>query len=76
MEEAVTPLVSESAAAARLGVNLATLRHWRRRGCGPPHIRLGERVGNLPRGTVRYRVSDLEAFIESRTVSGRNGPAT
>lgn len=41
-----------------LQVSRITLWRWSRGNTGPQHIR-------LPGGTLRYRVSDVEAFIES-----------
>lgn len=54
--------ISEQAAAKRLGLAQVTLRLWRRRGTGPRYARLGR--------VIRYRVSDLEAFVAARTEGG------
>ena len=43
------------------GVKKQTLSVWRLRGCGPPFIKIGR--------LVRYRVSDLMDYIESRRVN-------
>ena len=48
-------------AAAYLGLRPATLEQWRWSGRGPRFIKLGR--------ACRYRLSDLEQFIESRTFS-------
>jgi len=48
-------------AAEYLGVGLIALRDWRYRRIGPPYIRLGHR-------TVRYRKSDLDAWLERQRV--------
>ncbi|GAB4253167.1 MAG: hypothetical protein Kow00122_11030 [Thermoleophilia bacterium] len=52
------PMVDERAAAARLGVSYRTLQGWRWRGGGPAYVKVG--------WAVRYRLSDIEAFIEER----------
>jgi excisionase family DNA binding protein len=46
-------------AAKYLGVSEAALRLWRSRGEGPRHFKAGEKL-------IRYRRSDLDAWIESR----------
>jgi hypothetical protein len=56
-----TPLLNESEAASFFGIEPGTLRLWRRRR-GLPHIRITKRV-------VRYRQTDLEAWLESRAVA-------
>lgn len=57
--------VRDKAAAAFLGVSVATLRSWRSRGepCGPPVTRTGR--------MVMYSMKGLEEFMELRTVEGR-----
>ena len=45
-------------AAEILGVEKTTLEAWRCRGGGPAFLKLG--------GAVRYRESDLQAFMESK----------
>jgi hypothetical protein len=54
-------LMNETEAARVLGgeanpISVHTLRKWRTQGCGPKFIRIGNRI--------RYRQSDLDAFIE------------
>ena len=51
-------LFKEEEAATFLSLRVATLRKWRWSGTGPPFIKLG--------GAVRYRRSDLEAYIEAQ----------
>ena len=46
-------------AADRLGITPETLRNWRWRGEGPPFLKLGR--------AVRYRLSDLSAWLDART---------
>lgn len=50
-------LLSTESAADYIGVKKNTLEVWRVRGCGPVYKKIG--------GAVRYRISDLEAFLES-----------
>ncbi len=58
----VTPrseLLDSEATASFLGLNPRTLGNWRLIGRGPRFIK----VGNL----VRYRLSDLEAWLDQQT---------
>lgn len=57
-------LVNNQQAALYLQVSESTLNHWRSGGGGPRFVKLG-----ASRGAVRYRMSDLRAFIESRVYS-------
>lgn len=50
-------LLSETLAAAILGVAVPTLRNWRWRGEGPRYRKIGKRL-------VRYVRADLLAFLE------------
>jgi hypothetical protein len=43
-----------------------TLEQWRWRKIGPPYIKAG--------GRVRYRKSDVDRWLESRTVATHDGP--
>jgi excisionase family DNA binding protein len=45
--------------AAELGKPYRTLDQWRWRGLGPAYIKFGN--------TIRYRRSDVEAWLDSRT---------
>jgi predicted site-specific integrase-resolvase len=55
------PTLGPIGSAEFLGVKEQTLATWRCNGRYPlPFIRVGRRI--------RYRISDLEAFLESRTV--------
>jgi predicted DNA-binding transcriptional regulator AlpA len=54
-------VLREREAAEMLGVSTAALRRWRRERRGPAYIRMERCVG--------YRVSDLEAFLDSGTVT-------
>lgn len=51
-------LLDENEAAATLSVAVQTLRNWRWKGEGPRFVKVGARL-------VRYRRSDLTAFIEA-----------
>ena len=42
-----------------INVPRRTLQAWRYQGRGPRYVKLG--------GSVRYRVTDLEKFLETRT---------
>ena len=49
--------LTESAAAVRLGLKVATLRAWRHQGRGPAFVRLGR--------AIRYLTRDLDEFVEA-----------
>ncbi|MHB1282565.1 MAG: helix-turn-helix transcriptional regulator [Metallibacterium scheffleri] len=51
-------LLDERELAARLHVSVSTLRNWRVARRGPPFVKLGLRA-------VRYRLADVERFIEA-----------
>jgi len=54
------PLFDESTIATKLCCKVKTLQVWRCRGGGPPFYKIGR--------LVRYRLSEVEAFIDSRRV--------
>lgn len=54
------PLLNPTEAATYLGLAVHTLRVWRTRGEGPTYIKVG--------AAVRYRRTDLDAWLDSRTV--------
>ena len=57
-----SPVVSEKEAAILLGVTAGTLSVWRCLRRYPlPYIKVGR--------AVRYRLADIEAFMQSRTVA-------
>ena len=58
--EAMDELLSEDEVAARLKVARGTLRTWRNRGQGPAFVKAGD--------LLRYRVADVQAWVESRRV--------
>lgn len=56
-----TPCAVDTHEAARiLGVCVDTLKYWRVQGKGPRYVKYGY--------CVRYRVKDLEAFMEAHLV--------
>lgn len=55
-------LLDEEQAADYLGLSPRTLQNFRVRGGGPDYVKLGARA-------VRYRLSDLDEFIEDRVRS-------
>lgn len=57
--------LSERSVSALLDVSVAALRKWRRTGGGPPYLRIGK--------LVRYRLSDLQGFIEGCAVDRNTG---
>tara|TARA_R110002051_G_scaffold30487_3_gene70570 strand:+ start:29354 stop:29578 length:225 start_codon:yes stop_codon:yes gene_type:complete len=54
-------LLNETQAADILCYSVRALQNWRHRGGGPRFVKVSAR-------SVRYRYSDLVAWIESRTV--------
>jgi predicted site-specific integrase-resolvase len=62
MDEAKLGRVVDEKGAAKLldGMERQTLAKWRQRGLGPAFYRYG--------GKIRYRVSDIIAWLESRRV--------
>ena len=49
-----------------LGISVATLKNWRKRGDGPPFIKVNARV-------IRYLCCDLDAWMDGKprqTISG------
>lgn len=61
-------LVDERDAAELLSLTPRTLQEWRRRGEGPPHVRVSSRC-------IRYRIVDLEEWAAERvrTSTSDNG---
>ena len=61
-------LLDEYQAAAVLHVSVRLLRDWRRRNIGPKYLKINAR-------TVRYRLSDLEAYQDTQPIGGEgSGP--
>lgn len=49
-----------------LGISVATLKNWRKRGDGPPFIKVNARL-------IRYQQSDLDTWMDCKprqTISG------
>lgn len=55
-------LVNEKEAAQFLGYTIRALQNWRLRGGGPNFVKVSSR-------SVRYRVSDLSEWVDSRIVN-------
>ena len=53
-------LMTAKDVAARVRVHIVTFRCWCLAGKGPPSIR----VGNATRGVTRYRLSDVEKWLD------------
>ena len=60
-------LLSEAELSELTGVPVATLVDWRYRRRGPSYVKLGARV--------RYRESDVDAWLAERTVHTSEMPA-
>lgn len=60
----VSNLIPERDAAKILGVSIAFLQKARWQGTGPTYIKIGGKAGRA----VRYRMSDLVAYIEANVV--------
>lgn len=54
--------IGEKAVAERLSVSVPAVRRWRYENRGPKFVKFGS--------SVRYAVSDLEAWIASRPTGG------
>ena len=59
-EDTVKELDDTPATAEYMGKPPRTLEQWRHIDCGPPYIKLG--------AAVRYRRSDVDAWLEANTV--------
>ncbi len=62
----MTNLLNEGQAAERLALSIHTMRRWRVLGRGPVFVKVGGKA-------VRYRESDLEAFLSGRLAPTRKG---
>lgn len=47
----------------RYGISVGTVQNWRSQGRGPTYVKLGR--------SVRYRVEDIEAFVQANRVALR-----
>ena len=59
------PLINEKKAAEILDFKIQTLRNRRFKGMPPKYVKMSSRA-------VRYRMEDLEAFIEEHTIDPEN----
>jgi hypothetical protein len=59
--------VNEHQVAERLGIDVTTLRTWRRTGCGPSYRKFGK-------SAVRYWLPDIVAFEEAATRRSTSDP--
>lgn len=59
----VDAVVDTYGAQQYIGASVGTLRNWRSQGRGPRYIRYGR--------AIRYRVSDLNKYVEAHMVGGR-----
>lgn len=64
----MTPRVSSRRAAQLLGISTKTLANWRCEGKGP------KGWARLNRTLVVYRVDEIEAFLEERSVAHAKPP--
>jgi len=60
--------VSDKDAAFILGVSRQTLCNWRHIGVGPAYLKINSKM-------IRYRLSDLQAFMDSQRVDPNADPA-
>jgi predicted DNA-binding transcriptional regulator AlpA len=60
--DSLSEFVSDAELARRLGLSPATLQKWRSQAKGPRWVRMGR--------AIRYRVSDVEAWVNAQTVGG------
>jgi predicted DNA-binding transcriptional regulator AlpA len=60
-------LLTPTTVAARLGLELATLKEWRCTGRGPAFVKFGG-------GAVRYRAEDVTAWLAERSRTGGAPP--
>ena len=61
-EQILEQLLDERELAPLIRVSVGTLRYWRSERQGPPSIKVGH--------MVRYRPSDVAAWLRSRTLTG------
>jgi predicted DNA-binding transcriptional regulator AlpA len=59
-----SPLIDEKQLCAELGISSVTTTKWRAKAAGPPFIKVGR--------LVRYRRTDVEAWLASRTIGRRS----
>jgi len=59
-----SPFIDEKRLCEELGISSVTATKWRARAEGPPFIKVGR--------LVRYRRTDVERWLESRTIGKRS----
>jgi hypothetical protein len=65
----IRELLTEREAAGYLAIERETLAALRRRGLGPPFLRLPS-LGDADLGAIRYRRPDIETFVAGAMQSG------
>ncbi|MCB9480026.1 MAG: helix-turn-helix domain-containing protein [Planctomycetaceae bacterium] len=68
-EDSKQIVLSETQAAQRLALTPRALQAWRYQGRGPKFVRISARC-------VRYRVEDLDAWLEARIVQSTSEPTS
>lgn len=63
----IVRLVSEKEAAKILGMTISWLQRGRCYSYGPSFIKM-----NHPKGAIRYRLADLDAYIQANTIDPEN----
>lgn len=61
------PMLSPAQVGELLGLSRSTVDRMRREGKGPPWIKVSGEIGHSG-GRIRYRRSDIEAYLQSRRV--------
>jgi predicted DNA-binding transcriptional regulator AlpA len=64
--DSLNEFMDDKALARKLGLVPETLQLWRRKGTGPAFLKLGR--------AVRYRVRDIEAWLEAQTIGAAGSP--
>lgn len=63
-QEPLDALLTEIALAKETSIPAATWRQWRKKGEGPPYVKLNE----AQQGGVRYRRGDVAKWLDERLV--------
>ena len=65
--DTTSDVLREPDACRYIGMSIPWMRQARMRGCGPAYLRIGR--------AIRYRISDLDAWLETRRIdpSARSG---
>lgn len=62
-------LITARVASKMLAVSIGTLKRWRHTGVGPGFVKFGD----MQQSQVRYRISDVEAYIENNLRGNKDG---